>query len=391
MTKFKNLLERGVDKIINKKHLLAALKSGRKLRLKHGIDPTGPKIHLGRAWQLWKLKEFQDLGHKIILVIGDFTAQIGDPSDKLSKRPFLEEKQIKENLKTYKKQIGKILDLSKTEFHFNSQWLANLTFKEICQLAEIFSVQQMLGRRNFKERFRKGNEISLREFMYPLMQGYDSVVLKADVEIGGTDQLFNLKAGRLIQRHYGQQPQDIITTKMLVGLDGRKMSTSWGNVVNISDSAQEMYGKIMSIRDELIPDYFLLCTQVSLDEIDQIKKELKRGVNPKDFKTKLAFEIVSLYHGKQKAEKAAKEFVKIFKEKKLPSKIKTIDLKQKNYKLTDLLFVLKIAPSKSQARRLATQGAVKINHKIIKKWDKEIPVKSGMIIQVGKRKFVKIK
>src|SRR3989338_3818860 len=221
-SKIDELLARGVEEIFVKEHLREALLSGRQLRIKLGIDPTGPAIHLGRAIPLRKLRAFQDLGHKAVLIIGDFTAKIGDPSDKLAKRPMLSEKQIKENLKTYKKQLGKIVDLKNAEFKFNSKWLGKLGFREISQLAESFSVQQMLARRNFKERFQAGDEIGLRELTYPLMQGYDSVAVKADVELGGFDQLFNLKAGRIIQKHYGQKEQDILTLQMLEGTDGRK-------------------------------------------------------------------------------------------------------------------------------------------------------------------------
>jgi tyrosyl-tRNA synthetase len=385
------LLTRKTEQIIVRSHLKAALKSDKKLRVKFGIDPTGPKIHLGRAIPIWKLREFQKLGHKIVLIIGGFTAQIGDPSDKLTKRPFLSEKQVKENMKNYKKQLGVILDLEKVEFHNNSQWLSKLSSAELTRLAEIFSVQQMLARRNFKKKKKKSEEIEIREMLYPLFQGYDSVKVKADVEVGGFDQLFNLTAGRDIQKYYGQKPQDIITTKMLLGLDGRKMSTSWGNVVNISDSPNEMYGKIMSMHDEMIPNYFLLCTRLPLGKIEQLKKDLKAGTNPRDYKAKLAYEIVKLYHGDKKALAAQKEFEKIFKRKEKPSKIKSFKLKEKSYKLVDLLRKLNLVPSKSEARRLAKQGGVKINDKVVKEWDKEIEIKSGMIVQVGKRRFAKIK
>ncbi|MEK7081658.1 MAG: tyrosine--tRNA ligase, partial [Patescibacteria group bacterium] len=274
------LLTRGVEEVFVRESLKQKLLSGKQLRVKFGIDPTGAKIHIGRAITLWKLRAFQELGHKIVLIIGDFTAQIGDPSDKLSKRPMLSKEQVQENFKDYKNQIGKILDLSKVEFVYNGDWLGKLGFQEISELAEGFSVQQMTARRNFKERLDKGEEVSLREFMYPLMQGYDSVVVKADVEIGGTDQLFNLKAGRVIQKHYGQVEQDIMTLKMLSGTDGRKMSTSWGNVITIVDEPDDMFGKIMSVRDDLILDYFLLCTDTPVEEIEKVKSEMTAGKNP---------------------------------------------------------------------------------------------------------------
>jgi tyrosyl-tRNA synthetase len=215
---------------------------------------------------LRKLRAFQDLGHIVVFIIGDFTAQIGDPSDKLEKRPMLTAEAIKHNLKTYKEQVGKIIDLSKAEFHYNSTWLSKLRFQEIAELAESFSVQQMTARRNFKDRFDKGEEVSLREFLYPLMQGYDSVAINADVELGGFDQLFNVKAGRVVQKHYGKPEQDVLTVQMLEGTDGRKMSSSWGNIIAIVDEPNDMYGKIMSVRDDLLTKYFLLCTDLSEEE-----------------------------------------------------------------------------------------------------------------------------
>ncbi len=283
------LLNRGVTEIIDKEHLKKALLSGKQLRVKLGFDPTGSKIHIGRAIVLRKLRDFQKLGHKVVFIVGDFTARIGDPSDKLEKRPMLTESQIKANIKNYNQQVGKIIDLKKAEFHFNSKWLAKIKLSEFMELQESFTVGQMLARRNFKERFEKGGDISTREFSYPLLQGYDSVAVKADVELGGFDQLFNLKAGRVIQSHYGQEPQDILTTEMLEGTDGRKMSTSWGNVINITEEPVDMFGKVMSIKDELIDKYFKLCTDV---------EETISG-SPKERKLLLAREIVKLYHGEK--------------------------------------------------------------------------------------------
>src|SRR3989338_4360881 len=269
------LLTRGVEEIHVMDSLKKKLLAGKPLRIKHGIDPTGEKIHLGRAATLWKVREFQDLGHKVILIVGDYTAQIGDPSDKLSKRPFLSAKQVEKNMAHYRKQIGKILDLKKVEWRYNSEWIGKLTPREIDELAEHFTVGQMLARRNFKERWERQEDISIREFHYPLYQGYDSVMVKADVEVGGSDQLFNLLAGRKIQEYFDQPAQDILTTKMLLGLDGRKMSTSWGNVITIVDEPSDMYGKIMSMNDKLIPEYALLCARLSVQAVYNIEKELK--------------------------------------------------------------------------------------------------------------------
>jgi len=284
------LLNKGVEKIIDEKHFKDALISGKKLRIKHGVDPTGDKIHLGRATQLWKLKDFQDLGHKIVLIIGDFTAQIGDPSDKPGGRKGLTEKEIKKNMQAYLRQFSKILDLKKAEIHYNSEWYKKMPLQEFLGLAGTFSVQQLTQRRNFKERWNKKEPITLKEICYPLLQGYDSVMVKADVELGGSDQLFNLNTGRDIQRLFSQKPQDIITLNMLFGLDGRKMSTSWGNVVNIIDEPNEMFGKLMSMGDEMMEGYFELCARLSEKELLENKKKLKdKKYNPKDLKEDLAF------------------------------------------------------------------------------------------------------
>jgi len=383
-----NLLDRGVTNIIDRAHLEKSLNSGKQLRVKLGFDPTGGKIHIGRAIILRKLRDFQMLGHKVIFIVGDFTARIGDPSDKLSKRPMLSKEQIKKNIKNYKSQVGKIIDFKKAEFSFNSKWLKKLDFEEIGELAESFSIQQMLERRNFSDRVKKGEEISLRELLYPLMQGYDSVAVKADVELGGFDQLFNLHAGRVIQRHYGQKEQDILTCEMLEGTDGRKMSTSWGNVINIVDEPNDMFGKVMAVRDELISKYFLLCTDVPENEIKKIQNDTKAGkLNPRDAKLRLAREIVSIYHGESVAKKAEEEFTKVFSKKELPSKMEQFKLSSPK----DLVYILvnsKISPSKSEAWRLIKQGGIKIDNKVIK--DPKHQVSDDSVIQAGKRHFLKI-
>lgn len=370
-----DILSRGVEEIFVKESLEKKLSSGKILRIKLGIDPTGPKIHLGRATVLRKLKAFQDLGHKIVLIVGDFTALIGDPSDKLGKRPMLTREVIEENLTTYKTQLGKIINLDKAEFLYNSEWLSKLTFAEICQLAESFSVQQMLARRNFKDRFESHDEISLREFMYPLMQGYDSVQVKADVEIGGFDQLFNLKAGRVIQKHYGQTEQDILTCQMLEGTDGRKMSTTWGNVITIDDEPSDMFGKVMSLKDDLILKYFLLTTDTAEDQIEEYKKQLETGENPKNIKMKLAEEIVTLYHSKNDAEKAKKDFEETFEKGGIPEDIKEVSYEE-GTPLVDILIKEGIVASKSEYRRLETEGA-------IKKIDEST-------YKIGKRRFLRV-
>jgi len=389
--KIKELITKGVEEIIEKKSLIQKLKSGKKLRVKLGIDPTGPKIHIGRALQFQKLKKFQELGHQIILIIGDFTAQIGDASDKQSMRKPLSEKEIKENMKNYKEQIGKIINLEKTEIHYNSEWFNKMKLKEIISLAMNFTAQQMIQRKNFKERWDENKPIGLHELLYPLLQGYDSVMIKADVEIGGSDQLFNLKIGREVQKIFNQPQQDIITLKMLYGLDGRKMSTSWGNIIAIVDKPFDMFGKIMSMKDELIPHYLELCTDIPLKEIKKIEKDLSsKKVNPKEIKIKLAKEIIKNYYNKKEADEAEKEFNKIFVKKEIPTETKEIKINEKNIPFLDLLVKTGLAPSKSEAKRLILQNAVKIDNKVLNDWKKNIEIKEGMIIQVGKRKFIKI-
>jgi len=389
--KIKKLLTRNVKDIVLKEHLEKRLLSGEKLRIKHGIDPTGKKIHIGRAVVLWKLREFQELGHKIVLIIGDFTAQIGDPSDKLAKRPFLTEKEVKENMKNYLPQIGKILDLKKCEVHYNSKWLKKLNFKQVCELADIFTVQQMLERRNFSERFKNHQDISLREFLYPIMQGYDSVAVSADVELGGEDQLFNLHAGRKIQEFFGQEPQDILTTKMLFGLDGRKMSTSWGNVINITDPPDEQFGKVMSMHDEMIPEYLELTTDLDETTIQDLIFKLKTNkINPKDVKKIIGFEIVKRYWGEEEAKKAKEKFEKLFERKEIVQDLPQIQLKDKKINIIDLILLTSAVKSKSEAKRLVEQGGFKINNKQIKDIKKELVLEGGEIIKIGKHRFFKI-
>ena len=386
--KIKDILERGVEEIIDKQHLEKQLKSGKKLRVKFGIDPTGPKIHIGRAIILWKLRAFQDLGHRIVLIIGDFTSQVGDASDKNSMRKCLTEKEIKENMKDYEKQIGKILDLKKIEVRYNSEWLGTLTFKKFLDIAKNFTAQQMIQRRNFKERWDSENPIGLHELAYPIMQGYDSVAIKAAVELGGFDQLFNLMIGRDMQKIFNQKPQDIMVMTMLNGLDGRKMSTSWGNVITIVDEPNDMFGKIMSMKDELIGDYFELCTRLPIEEIEKIKKET---ANPRDLKARLAKEIVALYHGERTAQQAKTEFENVFQRKELPSEMSEWQVKKGDYNILDLLFESGLTPSKAEAKRMVLGGAVEINGQQETDWQEIIKVKNNMTIQIGKRKFVRMK
>jgi tyrosyl-tRNA synthetase len=383
--KINRLLSNGVEEVLVKESLRKKLESGKQLRVKLGFDPTGPKIHIGRAIILRKLRDFQRLGHKIVFIVGDFTALIGDSSDKPNGRPMLSRAQIKENLKNYKEQVGKIFDVRKSEFVFNSKWLNKLNFKEIGELADIFTVQQMLARRNFKERWTEGKEIRIRELLYALMQGYDSVAVKADVEIGGCDQLFNLQAGRTIQKRYGQKEQDILTTQMLEGTDGREMSTSWGNVINIIDEPNDMFGKVMSLKDDLIQKYFELCTDLGEAEIRGVVKQ-----SPRDAKLRLSFEIVKIYHGEKNAKKAQSEFIEVFSEKRTPKNIKVFSAGVSEIGLIDLLVRAGLASSKSEARRLIDQGGVRINNVVQENSSKLIKLEKEKILQVGKRNFLRI-
>lgn len=389
--KIEEILSRGTEDIIDRKNLKKKLMSGKQLNIKFGIDPTGPKIHLGRATVFLKLRDFQNLGHKLTLIIGDFTALIGDASDKTAMRQPLTREQIKENLKDYLPQIGQIIDLKKTEVKYNSEWLQSMKLEEMIKICMNFTAQQMIQRRNFKERWDEEKPIGLHELLYPIFQGYDSVAIKSDVELGGFDQLFNLKAGRNIQRLYKQEPQDIMALKMIYGLDGSKMSTSQGNVINITEDPINMFGKLMSLRDEMIDSYFECCTRIPMDKINKWKKE---KTNPKDLKKILAREIVSFFHSEADADKAEKEFEKVHEEKSLPSEIEEETVKEKKMNIQDLLVKTGLAKSKGEAKRVVEQGGVKIildgNTEIVDDWKKEIEIKKGMIIQSGKRNFRKI-
>jgi tyrosyl-tRNA synthetase len=391
LQKVEQSLSRNVDDVIDREHLRKALLSGKKLRVKFGIDPTGGKIHIGRAVVFWKLKEFQDLGHTIVLIIGDFTAQIGDPSDKLDKRPMLTAAQVKTNLKTYLSQIGTILDVKKTEIRYNSEWLKKLNFQEISEIAESFTVQQMVERRNFRDRWEAHKDISLREFMYPLMQGYDSVAIKADVEIGGTDQLFNLLAGRKIQERYKQKPQDVMITKMLLGTDGRKMSTSWGNVINIIDTPNEQFGKIMSVHDDQIGNYFHLTTGLPVEEIKKYMDGVKSGDNPKKVKEILAFEVVKRYHGEKAAHAAAEHFSRLFSRRgEVPTDIPPLRLRSGLITPVELIVASGVEKSRSAARRLVEQGGFDVDNKPCKDPQTPLDLQGGEVLKIGKKRFFKV-
>ena len=377
-----SLIRRGTNEIISEEELAKKLASCKKLRIKLGVDPTAPDLHLGHSVIINKLKVFQDLGHQIVFLIGDFTARIGDPSGRSATRPMMTEEQIMKNIKTYQDQVFKILDREKTEVVFNSKWLNALGIEGLLKLASKHTVAQMLVRDDFEKRFKADIPISIVEFMYPLLQAYDSVALQADVELGGNDQKFNLLLGRDMQRDAGQEPQVVITMPLLVGTDGvKKMSKSYNNYIALNDKPQDMFGKLMSISDELMMFYYELLTQENLDEIKQM--------HPKEAKMKLGMIIVERYWGKEAAENAKNEFNKIFANKDLPTEIEEYKCDKDKIKLSELLFVSKMVSSKNEARRLIEQGGAKVDNEKVTT-DAEIEVKNGMILQAGKRKFKKI-
>ena len=377
-----------------KAKIARSLKEKRPLRVKAGFDPTAPDIHLGHTVLLRKMKHFQDLGHEAIFLIGDFTGLIGDPSGRSSTRPPMTREEINRNAETYKAQIFKILDREKTVIDFNSRWLGKLTSFEIINLAAKYTVARILERDDFSHRLEKGQPISAHEILYPLMQAYDSVALKADVELGGTDQKFNLLVGREIQREFGQEPQVIITVPLLEGLDGvEKMSKSLNNYVGITEPPGEIYGKVMSISDPLMFRYFELLTDEPLSQIEKWKKEVKEGkVNPKDLKSKLAQILAADFWGKEEAKKAAAEFERIFKNKELPSEIEEIEIDTAQLLLIDLLVKKNLLPSSKEAKRVIRQGGLYLDGQRIEDvgFKLDLRKKSEVILKIGKKKFYKI-
>tara|TARA_B100001079_G_scaffold144107_1_gene123438 strand:- start:124 stop:1323 length:1200 start_codon:yes stop_codon:yes gene_type:complete len=388
------LLLRGVEEIVPKKEFHKKLEEKRSLRVKLGFDPTAPDLHLGHTVILNKLKLFQDLGHQVIFLIGDFTGLVGDPSGVNETRPVLTEKEIKENAKTYERQVFKILDKKKTEIRFNSEWMNKFSPEDFIRLSSVQTVARMLERDDFSKRYSAQKPISIHEFLYPLLQGYDSVALDADIELGGTDQKFNLLLGREVQKFYGKEPQVAFTLPLLEGLDGvKKMSKSLDNYIAIEDDPDEMFGKIMSISDDLMWRYFELLSFRDEEEITELKKSQKEGSNPRDIKFLLAEEIVNRFHGEGSGNSAKEEFQSRFQKGNNPSDIKeiTIKLEEKLITLAKVLKEAEMVPSTSEALRLIKQGAVRIEGKKILDSKHEINLNSSLLYQVGKRKFSKIK
>ena len=393
------VMTRAVAEIVPRDEFEKMLRSGRKLRVKLGIDPTGPRLHIGRTVPLFKLRQFQDMGHQIVLIIGDFTAIVGDPSDKDAQRVMLTPEQIEANMATYKEQIGKILDIHKVEFRYNAQWLAPLTFHDVVRLASKFTVAQMLQRENFAVRWEEGKPIGLHELLYPLMQGFDSVAIEADIELGGTDQLFNLMAGRALQPEFDQPPQGVICVNMIAGTDGRKMSTTWGNAIYLLDEARDQFGKIMSMGDDVIPVYMESCTLLPMDEVTRVREGLEDGsVHPMDAKKQLAWEIVSMYHGEEAANTARADFERQFQNREMPSEIPLVPIEKAlsgkgnengEIGILDLLINTGLAPSRKHATRLVEQGGVRINDERISNRDQMIKPEDGMVVKVG-RSYVRL-
>ena len=389
-----DIIKKGVDEIINEDSLIKKLNSSKPLVIKAGFDPTAPDLHLGHTVLLNKLRQFQDLGHSIIFLIGDFTATIGDPTGKTELRPVLSNAEVKKNAETYRKQVFKILDENKTIIKFNSEWLGKLSAEELIQIIGSYSVARMLERDDFKKRFKSNKNISIKEFIYPILQGYDSVALKADVELGGTDQKFNLLMGRYLQSvnspNNEEAKQVVITLPLLEGLDGvKKMSKSLNNYIAIDDSPKEMFGKIMSISDDLMWRYFEILSSIGAKDLAKLKKDTEANkINPRDVKFDLGIEIVTRFHNRDEAEKSKNDFLNIFQKNKNPEDIDLIEVN--SMPLPNLLKHIGFVSSTSEARRLITQKALKINDNVVSSIDEKL-TDGTYLLKLGKKKFIKVK
>ncbi len=388
------LIERGVAEIVPREELIQKLgksiTEGKPLRIKLGLDPTAPDIHLGHTVVLNKLRQFQDLGHEIHLIIGDATGRIGDPSGKSETRKQLTEEEVMNNARTYQEQIYKVLDKEKTIIHFNSEWLMPMQLVDVLTLAAKYTVARMMERDDFSKRYKEGLPIGVHEFMYPLMQGYDSVALQSDVEMGGTDQKFNLLVGRQLLKEYGHEPQVALMMPILEGTDGvQKMSKSLGNYIGVNDEPYEMFGKTMSIPDEMIARYFELLTRVSMDDIETMEMQMAAGqLNPRDAKIKLAMELITMYHSDEAAEAARDRFHLVFSNRDIPEDIPELKVSEKEVWLPKFLNENGLVDSTSDGKRMLKQGGVKVNGE--KHSDENIVLEDGMVLQVGKRKFIKV-
>ena len=388
------IIMKGVDDLIDEKDLKAKLEKAQKedkpLVVKLGLDPSAPDIHLGHTVVLRKMKQLQDLGHQVVIIIGDFTGKIGDPTGKSKARKALSTEQVLENAKTYAEQIFKILDKEKTIVKFNSEWLGKLNFEEVIKLAATITVARMLEREDFKKRYESQTPISVHEFFYPLMQAYDSIAIKADIELGGTDQRFNLLMGRSLQREFGMDSQVVMMMPLIEGLDGvNKMSKSLGNYIGVDEEAGIMYQKSMEIPDELIIKYYNLVTDVHPDDVAKIEVRLEAGENPRDIKMELAKEIVTLYHGEEKAAEAEKRFKSVFQKGHIPEDILTVEVAADDFDIAGIVVENKLVQSKSEMRRLAKQGGVKVNGEKTEDLN-SVKAEGEIVVQIGKKKFIKL-
>lgn len=387
---------RGTAEVISEEELEGkierSLRTGKPLTVKQGFDPTAPDIHIGHTVSLRKLRQFQDLGHKVVFLIGDFTGMIGDPSGRSEMRKRLSRQEVLQNARTYQEQVFKILDPERTVVAFNSEWCEPMKFEDVLVLASRYTVARMLERDDFSQRYKQGKPITIMEFLYPLIQAYDSVALKADVEVGGTDQKFNLLVGRDVQREYGQEPQVALMMPLLVGTDGKeKMSKSLGNYIGINEPPEEIYGKTMSIPDFLIYPYFELATDVDSSELAEIKRSLEDPeVNPMDLKRKLARRLVAMYHGEEAARRAEEAFDKVFRRREVPDEVPEYVLNQDRIWIVRLLTSSGLASSNSEARRLIAQGGVYIDGRRVTDPNLEVEFKGGEVVKVGKRRFLRV-
>ncbi|MBU0614221.1 tyrosine--tRNA ligase [Patescibacteria group bacterium] len=388
----KELLERGVDAVYpNIDKFEARLSDGKPMKVYFGIDPTSPQLHIGHAIGLRKMRQFQDLGHEVIILLGSFTAMIGDPTGKSSTRNQLTQKEVLENAAGYKKVASKILSFTgnnPAKIVFNHKWLSKMSFQDVVELSSHFTVQQMMERDMFEKRLKDGRPVYLHEFLYPLMQGYDSVAMEVDAEVGGSDQMFNMLAGRTLERAMIDKEKFVLTTKLLTNADGEKMSKTAGGFIALSDSPEDMYGKIMAMDDSVILTYFELATDVPMEEIEGMGVQMKNGMNPRDIKAKLAEEIVRMYHGADGAQKAVEHFSRVFQDGLAPEEMKTYSLQQP-MNIIDVLLEVELVSSKSEARRMIEQGAIKIDGEPVEGIEVNIE-KVGIVLQRGKRHFVKI-
>jgi tyrosyl-tRNA synthetase len=388
-----SIIRRGTEEILIEAELIEKLKSGKPLRVKAGFDPTAPDLHLGHTVLLNKMRQLQDLGHEIMFLIGDFTGMIGDPSGKNETRPPLTREQVEENAKTYTNQVFKVLDPDKTKIMFNSEWMNKMSPAELIKLAATHTVARMLERDDFHKRYTSGQPIAIHEFLYPLIQGYDSVAMRADIELGGTDQKFNLLMGRELQKHFDQKPQIVITLPLLIGLDGvKKMSKSLGNYIGIDESAPEIFGKVMSISDENMWSWFELLSFRSLDDIKKIREDVTNGMNPRDAKFLLAEEIVARFHDQDSAHQAKESFIAQFQKGKTPDDMPEISIEvgAKGMSIVHIIKNAELTESTSDAVRMINQGAVRIDGEKIDDKNLQLQAKTSFILQVGKRRYAKV-